>query len=132
MTPKEQGAELARLAVLLGLWHTEGSTSETADSQSARIDATDTYEWLPGGFGLLHTVDARVGDQKVEGAEIIGWVLARDTYVTQYFGSDGPSSYEASLTEVDGVLTWTMLSAADRFCGTFSNDRDTITGRWEQ
>jgi hypothetical protein len=105
---------------------------ETADSPAARIDATDTYEWLPGRFGLLHTVDARVGNEKVEGAEIIGWVPARDCYVTQYFGSDGPNSYEASLTEVDGVLVWTMRSAADRFTGTFGSDGNTLTGGWER
>jgi hypothetical protein len=62
----------------------------------------------------------------VEGAEIIGWVSAREGYVAQYFGSDGPNK------EVAGVLTWTMRSAADRFSGTFSTDGNTITGRWER
>jgi hypothetical protein len=120
-----------RLAALVGRWRTEGWTRETADSPAARIDAVDTYEWLPGGFALLHVVDARVGDEKVEGAEIIGHDPARGSYLTQYFGSDGPSSYEASLTEEDGALVWRMWSEADRFVGTFSDDGDTITGHWE-
>jgi Protein of unknown function (DUF1579) len=121
-----------RLAVLVGRWRTEGSTMATAGSPAAKIEATDTYEWLPGRFGLLHTVDARVGDEQVEGAEIIGWVPERDVYRTQYFGSGGPNTYEASLTETDGVLVWTMRSATDRFTGTFSDDRNRITGRWER
>jgi hypothetical protein len=37
-----------------------------------RIEAIDTYEPLPSG-ALLHLVDAHVGDQKVEGAEVFGY-----------------------------------------------------------
>jgi hypothetical protein len=48
---------------------------------------------------LLHIVDARVGDQKVEGAEIIGLDTSRASYITQYFGSDGATAYEATLGE---------------------------------
>jgi hypothetical protein len=128
----ELGPEDSRLAALLGRWRTEGWTIETPEAPAARIDALDTYEWLPGRFGLLHTVDARVGDAHVEGAEIIGWEPARGAYVTQYFGSDGPNAYEASLSEEDGVLVWTMRSEMDRFMGRFSDDRTTLTGHWEQ
>jgi Protein of unknown function (DUF1579) len=128
----ELGPEHTRLTALVGRWRTEGRTSETAEAPAARIEALDTYEWLPGRFGLLHTVDARVGDAHVEGAEIIGWEPARGAYVTQYFGSDGPNAYEASLSEEDGVLVWTMRSEMDRFTGSFSDDRRTLTGHWER
>jgi Protein of unknown function (DUF1579) len=121
-----------RLAALVGRWRTEGWTTETADASAARIEALDTYEWLPGRFGLLHTVDARVGDTHVEGAEIIGWEPARGAYVTRYFGSDGPNAYEASLADEGGVLVWTMRSEMDRFTGRFSDDRRTLTGHWER
>ena len=43
-----------RLGVLIGKWKTEGWTREMPDAPASRIDAIDTYEWLPGGFGLLH------------------------------------------------------------------------------
>jgi uncharacterized protein DUF1579 len=128
---RKPGPEHERLAVLVGRWRTEGWTSETADAAPARIDAVDTYTWLPGRFALLHEVDARVGDEHVEGAEIIGWDPARRAYVTQYFGSDGPSAYEATLSEEDGTLVWRMHSESDRFTGTFSDDRDTLEGHWE-
>jgi Protein of unknown function (DUF1579) len=121
-----------RLAALVGRWRTEGWTTETADASAARIEALDTYEWLPGRFGLLHTVDARVGDAHVAGAEIIGWEPDRGAYVTQYFGSDGPNAYEASLADEDGVLVWTMRSEVDRFTGRFTDDGNTLTGGWEQ
>jgi Protein of unknown function (DUF1579) len=125
------GSEHERLEVLIGRWKTEGRTRESPGTPPTEIDAVDTYEWLPGGFGLLHSVDARVGDQKVEGAEIIGYDPARESYVTQYFGSDGPGAYEASLGEEGGALVWQMRSKTERFSGTLSEDGNTITGHWE-
>ena len=128
----EPGTEHLRLAALVGRWRTEGWTNETAELPGARIEALDTYEWLPGRFALLHTVDARVGEEHVEGAEIIGWEPSRGAYVTQYFGNDGPNAYEASLVAENGALVWTMRSEVDRFKGRFSDDGNTLTGQWER
>lgn len=124
-------AEHERLDALIGRWKTDGWTKETPEAPAAKIDAVDTYEWLPGGFGLLHTVDATVGDEKVEGAEIIGYDPDRAAYVTQYFGSDGPAAYEANLTEESEGLIWRMRSKTTRFTGIFSDDGSVITGHWE-
>jgi hypothetical protein len=123
-------SELQRLEVLIGRWKTTGSTIDPSGAGGDEIDAVDTYERLPGG-GLLHLVDARVGEQKVEGAEIIGFDPDRGRFATQYFGTDGPAAYEATLTEADGATVWAMQSKADRFRGTFSADGSTITGHWE-
>lgn len=122
-------AALDRLDALIGRWKTEGRTTDAA-TVPARIDAIDTYERLPGG-ALLHLVDARVGDQQVEGAEIIGYDPADGSYLTQYFGNDGPNAYEATLVEDDGGLVWTMQSTRDRFTGTFNDERNVITGHWD-
>jgi Protein of unknown function (DUF1579) len=119
------------LQVLLGRWHTSGRTYATASAPSAEIDATDTYEWLPGGLGLIHTVKARVGDERVEGAEVIEYDPSREAYVTHYVGTDGPNSYEARLTEEDGELVWRMQSDRNQFTGVFDDDGTTISGCWE-
>ncbi len=63
-----------------------------------------------------------MGDEQVEGAEIIGYDPERTAYVTQYFGNDGLASYEAELAEEDGSLSWRMRSDTTRFAGTFSDD----------
>jgi hypothetical protein len=128
---RDSRSEHDRLEVLVGKWKTEGRTRETPEAPAVRIDAWDTYEWLDGGFALLHRVDARVGDQHVQGAEIIGYDPGRQAYITQYFGSDGPSAYEAELSDEQGAVVWRMRSQADRFTGTFSDDGNTITGHWE-
>jgi uncharacterized protein DUF1579 len=125
------GSEHQRLAALLGRWRTEGWARETPGAPAGKIDAVDTYEWLPGEFALLHRVDAQVGDQMVEGAEIIGYDPERQTYVTQYFGSDGPTTYEASLDAEGGALVWRMRSTTTRFTGTFGNDGNVVSGHWE-
>jgi Protein of unknown function (DUF1579) len=127
---QESADALQRLDALIGRWRTEGQTTDASGRPADRIDAVDTYERLPGG-ALLHLVDARVGDQKVRGAEIIGFDPARGSYLTQYFGSDGPSSYEASLIDKGGALVWTMRSNKDRFSGTFNDERNVITGHWD-
>jgi hypothetical protein len=123
--------EHERLGVLVGRWKTEGWTREAPGAPASKIDAVDTYEWLHGRFGLLHLVDARVGDEKVDGAEISGYDPARESYITQYFGSDGPAAYEATLGEEEGALVWRMRTETQRFAGGFSDDGDTITGHWE-
>jgi len=96
-----------------------------------RIDAIDTYEWLPGGAALLHLVDATVGETKVEGAEIIGYDPDREHYATLYFGTDGTTAYEADFTESESTLVWEMRSAGSRFRGSFDADGELITGHWE-
>ena len=125
------GAEHERLDALIGRWKTDGQTKETPGAPAAKIDAVDTYEWAPGGFALLHGVDAKVGDETVEGAEIIGYDPERGAYVTQYFGSDGPAAYEADLARENGTLVWRMRSKGDRFTGTFNDEGNVITGHWE-
>jgi hypothetical protein len=81
--------DMRQLELLVGRWRTQGWTRPTPAAPRARIEAVDTYEWLPGGHALLHRVDALVGEEKVEGAEIIGYDPPRGGYVTQYFGNDG-------------------------------------------
>ncbi|MEN3285248.1 MAG: hypothetical protein V7607_6388 [Solirubrobacteraceae bacterium] len=125
------GSEHQRLVALLGRWKTEGWAREAPGVPTGRIDAVDVYEWLPGEVALLHRVDARVGDQGVEGAEIIGYDPERQIYLTQYFGSDGPTAYEATLNEEAGALVWRMRSEMTRFTGIFSDDGNTISGHWE-
>ena len=126
----ESDGALERLDGLIGRWKTVGWTSDASGVPADQIDAIDTYERLPGG-ALLHLVDAQVGDQKVQGAELIGFDPARRSYVTQYFGSDGPTAYEANLVEDDGTLVWIMRSKKNRFSGTFNDERNVITGHWD-
>jgi Protein of unknown function (DUF1579) len=84
----DPGSEHERLEALVGRWKTEGWTTGGSGTPAARIDAVDDYEWLPGGFALLHRVDARVGDQTVEGR--------RSSATTPGAGPSSPSTSAAT------------------------------------
>lgn len=92
---------------LVGRWKTEGWTWEHSRDPAARVDAIDTR------------------------AEIIGYDQSLGRYATQYFGSDGPTAYEATFEEVGDALVWKMGSETTRFTGTFGADGNTISGRWD-
>jgi hypothetical protein len=97
---------------------------------SGRITASAPAQ-PPKGAEHDRRIHATVGDERVEGAEIIGYDPALASFRTQYFGSDGPSAYEASLEEEDGALVWRMQGENDRFAGTFADHGDTLEGHWE-
>ena len=55
-TPVRDGRHQA-LAVLIGNWINEGATVATADIASAAIRTSDVYEWVPGGFFVVHIIE---------------------------------------------------------------------------
>jgi hypothetical protein len=123
-----RSGEHERLAVLVGTWRTTGRTYPLPSAPAAEIDAIDTYEWLPGGYFLIHRVDALVGTDEVKGIEIIGYDPTAGTYRAHWFDNRG--STDTFQAELDGDV-WRMWSARERFTGRFSPDRNSISGTWE-
>jgi Protein of unknown function (DUF1579) len=113
------GPEHQRLEVFLGKWINEGSTVASADVPSVKILTSDVYEWMPGGFFVLHTAYGRIGDSDVGGVEIIGYDAANKTYRTHFFDSQGHISSQ-ELTEDLGVWKWRGESTR---CTTFFTDQ---------
>jgi hypothetical protein len=56
-----------RLDALVGRWRSGGHIVGDAP---VPITGTDIYEWLPGGFFLVHHVDVKIGQQQVQALEI--------------------------------------------------------------
>ena len=56
-------------SALVGRWRSEGPV---VGEVPVPITGTDIYEWLPGGFFLLHHVDVVIGEQAVPAIELIG------------------------------------------------------------
>ena len=99
------GLEHQRLQVFIGKWINEGQTVASADVPAAKILVSDVYEWVPGGFFVLHTAYSRIGNVDVGGIEIIGYDAASKAYRTHFFDSQGNiSSHE--LTVHDGIWKW--------------------------
>jgi Protein of unknown function (DUF1579) len=68
------------LEIFIGKWMTAGETVATEDAPAVKILASDVYEWMPGGFFILHTAYGRIGDQDVGGTEIIGYDAEAEVY----------------------------------------------------
>lgn len=104
---------------LVGRWINEGETVASEGAPAVKILTSDVYEWMPGGFFVLHTAYGRVGEVDVGGTEIIGYDAASKNYRTHFFDSQGSITTE-ELTVRDGVWTW--QGKQTRATGTFSAD----------
>jgi Protein of unknown function (DUF1579) len=93
------------MSSLVGKWTTLGKTIPTGDSPALDIAASDIYEWVPGGFFLLHTAYGRLGEADVGGIEIIGYDPETKKHRTHFFDSQGNITSQ-DLTFSNGTWTW--------------------------
>lgn len=90
----EQAKENKRLNVFLGKWHTVGNIYDEKGNITGKVDAIDTYEWLPGEYAMIHYADSKMGDIKIEGIEIIGYDPNRKAYFGPFFDNQGSAGWE--------------------------------------
>ena len=129
--PPEPAPETRRLDVLAGMWSSEGRTLPSPSAPSVRITGTDTYEWMTGGFFLVHRVDVRMGGSKVEVIEMIGpYDPADRSYPMRSFDNQGNFATMTARVRDDGV--WTFTGASERTTLTIGDDANTMTARWER
>lgn len=121
-------AALKRLNAFVGKWNTEGEIQESPFGPAGKLIGRDTYEWLAGGFFLIHRVNVRMGNQKNESIEIIGYDAQSNSYPMHSFDSQGNSAVMQAGVAGD---TWTFTGESMRFKGTFSEDGKRISGKWE-
>lgn len=123
------GPEHRRLEAFVGTWKTQGEARATAASPAVRFEASDSYEWLPGGFFLVHRWDAHMPDGQTQGIEIIGYDAESRTYTMHTFDNQGNAGVMQASVEGD---TWTFTGESLRFTGSFRDGGNTIAGMWEQ
>jgi hypothetical protein len=133
-----------RLGALVGRWRSEG---HIVGDQPVPITGTDTYQWLPGGFFLLHHVDVMLGQQQVQAIELIGqYDPASDAFTARAYDNLGNITVMQARVDEQGVwrftgggdvapLAWPAsaeASGAVRSTLTISPDRAAMTARWER
>lgn len=128
-TPAGPGVEHALLQPFVGRWRTRGQVRATADAPAVEIEGTDSYEWLPGGFFLLHRVDVRIGGQPAQALEVIGWDADAGSFFMHSYDDHGNTGIMRMSVRED---VWTFLGDAERFTGGFSDGGDTLSGHWER
>jgi hypothetical protein len=127
--PPKRGPEHELLDLFIGKWITEGRTVAGAGAPAVDIVASDVYEWMPGGFFVLHTAYGRIGTIEVGGTEIIGYDTASKSYRSHFFDSQGNITTD-ELTVHDG--TWTWRGENTRTTATLSDDGKTQTAQHER
>lgn len=123
------GPEHKKLEVFIGKWMTEGETTAAPGAPPMPILASDVYEWVPGGFFILHTAYGRVGSAEVGGVEMIGYDADNKNYRVTFFDSEGNQTAH-TLTPRDGKWMWQGEHA--RCTGVLSGDGKTWTAHHER
>lgn len=127
-TPSRKPAH-KKLQILIGTWNTTGDIEATEATPATTLTATDTYAWLPGGFFVLHTVDARMGSTVARSIEIIGYDAESGAYTTRSYDDQGGS---ADFTAALKGRKWTITGEAARFSGSFNDAENVLAGSWER
>src|SRR5690606_32631994 len=117
------------LEKFVGTWATEGTIPASDTTAEINISGTDTYEWLPGKFFLMHKVDVTMGNDRNETLEIIGFDSKKQVYTMQHYDHKGNSGVMTAYYK-DGV--WSFLGEHLRFTGGFKNHDNEFSGIWEQ
>jgi hypothetical protein len=118
---------LKRLEVLVGTWHVSGPT----------IHGQVTFEWLEGGFFLVQHVDLNHSGHTIKAIEIIGygrdWTGTPSQDCTSHLFDNAGNAFTYTWDVDDATLTiWGgERGSPAHFKGTFSDDRNTVTGAWE-
>jgi hypothetical protein len=129
--PATPAPETRRLQVLVGRWRSEGRTVPGPSEPAMTIRGTDAYEWLAGGFFLVHRVDVQVGGERVEVLELIGPYDPHDrSFPMRSFDNQGNYATMTARVRDDGV--WTFTGASERAALSVGEDGTTMTARWER
>jgi hypothetical protein len=140
-TPSPQ---IRRLGALVGRWRSQG---HIVGDDPVPITGTDIYEWLAGGFFLVHHVDVMIGEQRVQAIELMGeYDPTTDAYTARAYDNLGAVTVMQARVDEQGV--WRFSGGADvaavarpaaadaagavRSTLTVSSDRSGMTARWER
>jgi hypothetical protein len=118
-----------QLNKFVGKWNTSGRIPSTDKTPEVEVKGTDTYEWLPGEFFLLHKVDVHIGDERNQTLEVIGFDTQPNEYTMQYYDNKGESGKMKASIKKD---IWTFENDKLRFTGTFKDNDNEFSGTWEQ
>jgi hypothetical protein len=136
--------ELQRLDALVGRWRSQG---HIVGEVPIPITGTDIYEWLPGGFFLVHHVDVAIGEQRVQAMELIGeYDPATDTFTARAYDNLGNVTIMQARVDEHGVWRFTgggdvapvarpagaPVGGAVRSTLMVDADRSGMTARWER
>jgi hypothetical protein len=123
-----------QLDAFIGKWHAEGASyadgQQAADPLASAVPwrSNESYEWLPGGFFVLHRWDAMIGERVFKGTQILGFDGNEGGFFTRLF--DNAGNHPEYHAEVVGD-TWTFTDKSTRATVTIANDGNEMRFNWE-
>jgi len=130
----EPNPALESLDVMVGTWELKGRES----GPDGEIQRRPTFEWMEGGFYLVQHVDIYYIGRRIVGTEYIGYDEENDNLRSYFFSNEGPGPFGRVALEYvwevgeDTFAIWGgEVGSPASFKGRFSDDRNTISGRWE-
>jgi hypothetical protein len=129
--PARPNPALKGLDKLVGTWNVSDPSGK------GEINGRVSFEWMEGGFFFVQHFDLDHNGHKARGIEIIGYgrdwegTVSRDC-TSRLFDNDGNAFAYTWDVDDDTLTIWGgERGAPANFKGKFSDDRNTLTGRWE-
>lgn len=136
-TLPKRGPPHDRLEPFVGRWTLTGHQHDSPFGPAADVIAHETYEWLPGGFFLVHHFEGRLGPQPMACIEIAEYDAGERGYRFHAFYNDGRTMLFRAREEDDmwifeGDLHGERGQPNQVRCTIwFIDNGDTRTVRWE-
>jgi Protein of unknown function (DUF1579) len=114
---------------MVGVWDLQGRDFTTNEE----IRGQSSFEWLEGGFFLVHRFHISYADRTFAGVEYIGYDEKSGHLKTHVFANQGSDPFEYTW-EVDenSFTNWFGdVGSKNHYKGTFSEDHNTLIGQWE-
>ena len=120
---------MAAFEPLIGTWASSGRTVERPGEPAVEIEGSDVYDWLPGRRFVVHTVDVRMGGERVHVLEVIGEPDG-DAVLMRAFDHIGRASVMRART--DGARRWTFTGPTERATLVAAGDGGSMAATWER
>jgi hypothetical protein len=127
--PSTPNPALKALDIMVGTWVLVGGDFTTKEE----IRGQSTFEWLEGGFFLVHRFNIEYAERRFTGVEYIGYDEQSGHLKTHVFSSQDPKPLEYTWEVDEETFTnwFGDVGASNRNKGDFSNDHNTLIGQWE-
>jgi hypothetical protein len=129
----KRNAALERLGIFVGEWNLEITSMSFRTDSSAIERGRASFNWLERGAFLIQHSEVSTSTDFPRGIAVMGPDDTAETYGMLYFDSRGISRIY-KMTFHGGIWTlWREFPGfSQRFHGTFSEDNNVITARWEK
>lgn len=120
---------LKALEVMVGTWDLKGHDFTTNDE----IRGQSTFEWMEGGFFLVHRFHIGYAARMFTGIGYIGYNEKSGHLKAHVFSTQDPTPLEYTWEVNENTFTnwFGDVGSENHYKGKFGEDKNTLIGQWE-